>query len=105
MRSLIRPALFMIARLGLLLSVVAWVAGQWWQISLEVPFGSFGSGSLHLVCGSRGHAVIVFDPFSVRPVFELSFKRKSSFRSLTCQNQIFTGLNYLAKSEQIRQEL
>jgi len=35
MRSLIRPALFAIARLGLFLSVVAWIVGQWWSVDLK----------------------------------------------------------------------
>ena len=31
MRELIRPALFLVARVGLFLGVVAWVVGQTWQ--------------------------------------------------------------------------
>lgn len=34
MRELIRPTLFMVAKLGLFLSVVAWVASQWIQLHL-----------------------------------------------------------------------
>lgn len=35
MRSLIRPALFMITRLGLFLSVAVWAVGQWWTIRID----------------------------------------------------------------------
>lgn len=40
MRALIRPTLFMIARLGLFLVVVAWIAGQWWHAKASHPFGT-----------------------------------------------------------------
>lgn len=36
MRELIRPAFFLVARLGLFLSVAAWIAGQWWTPLLDV---------------------------------------------------------------------
>ena len=45
MRSLIRPLLFAIARLGLFLAVVAWIAGQrveWYSVLCPVPSGSAG---------------------------------------------------------------
>ena len=32
MRDLIKPSLFLIARLGLFLAVVAWGVGQWWNV-------------------------------------------------------------------------
>ena len=37
MGSLIRPALFMVARIGLVLSVAAWVVGQWRFINFRIP--------------------------------------------------------------------
>ena len=40
MRSLIRPALFAVARLGLFLSVVAWVVGHWWEVEIAGLCGS-----------------------------------------------------------------
>ncbi len=38
MRDLIQPALKIMARTGLFLSVVAWVVGQWWTVQLTAPF-------------------------------------------------------------------
>ena len=45
MRELIRPTLFIIARTGLFLAVVAWTVGQWWNVSflLPVPTGVAGA--------------------------------------------------------------
>lgn len=37
MRALIRPTVFMIARLGLFLAVAAWIAGQWQSVSFLLP--------------------------------------------------------------------
>ena len=37
MRSLIRPFLLTVARLGLFLAVVAWIVGQWRSVSLLLP--------------------------------------------------------------------
>ena len=36
MRSLIRPMLFMVARLGLFFALVAWIASQWWSVDAQV---------------------------------------------------------------------
>lgn len=36
MRELVRPCLFIIARLGLFLAVVAWVVGQWWSSAFRI---------------------------------------------------------------------
>ena len=38
MRELIRPALFVVARVGMFLSLVATIAGQFWQSSLNTGF-------------------------------------------------------------------
>lgn len=76
MRSLIRPTLFLIARLGLLLSVAAWIAGSWYDIeflahglrtklivdqsgltftrSWTQPGGQFGGGPGGAFMGSGG---------------------------------------------------
>ena len=35
MRDLIKPTLFIVARLGLLLAVVAWIIGQWWMVKVS----------------------------------------------------------------------
>ena len=51
MRSLIRPTLFMVARLGLVLSVVAWAVGQWRMSH------SLGTGT-HLVASAGVISVI-----------------------------------------------
>ena len=37
MRGLIRPALFWLARIGLVLSIAAWIAGQWWTVAWTGP--------------------------------------------------------------------
>ena len=50
MRSLIRPFLFAVARLGLFLAVVAWIVGQWWAIQIQTGLGWNLSG------GSNGFA-------------------------------------------------
>ena len=42
MRDLIRPTLFIVARTGLLLAVVAWIVGQW-KVA-EISVGHFGLG-------------------------------------------------------------
>jgi cbb3-type cytochrome oxidase subunit 3 len=42
MRDLIRPTLFILARLGLFLAVVAWIVGQWWQVTCALPVSSDG---------------------------------------------------------------
>ncbi len=42
MRDLIRPTLFIVARLGLFLAVVAWIVGQWWQVTCALPVSSDG---------------------------------------------------------------
>ncbi|MEO2016294.1 MAG: hypothetical protein ABGZ53_18195 [Fuerstiella sp.] len=40
MKNLLRMSLFIIARAGLCLAVVAWIAGQWWGgVSFSVPIG------------------------------------------------------------------
>jgi len=36
MRELIRPTLFMIARLGLLVAIAGWLASQWWNFELNL---------------------------------------------------------------------
>lgn len=38
MRRLIRPALLLVARLGLFLSVMAWLAAQRWDVSHDTPY-------------------------------------------------------------------
>ena len=38
MRQLIRPTLFLVARLGLFLTVAAWVIGQWWEIRIQTQW-------------------------------------------------------------------
>lgn len=37
MRDLVRPTLFMIARLGLFFAVVTWIVGQRWRLEIQVP--------------------------------------------------------------------
>ncbi len=37
MKSLIRPFLFTIARLGFFLVVTAWIVGQWWYVHFNFP--------------------------------------------------------------------
>lgn len=46
MRELIRPALFIIARTGLFLSVVAWIVSQWYVVTLW-------GNSIRLTCKPR----------------------------------------------------
>ena len=40
MRDLIKPTLFIVARLALFLAVVAWIVGQWWNGKVACPFGT-----------------------------------------------------------------
>jgi len=59
MRELIRPTLFMIVRLGLFLTVVAWSFGQWWTLSFAIPvndhtaLAGFGRTSIYFGVHSR----------------------------------------------------
>lgn len=45
MRELTRPALFMIARLGLFLTLLAWAAGQWHRFSVLIPVPTGTAGA------------------------------------------------------------
>lgn len=49
MRDLIRPTLFLLARLGLFFAVLAWVVGQWCMLDASIPFTSSCSFSVLLV--------------------------------------------------------
>jgi len=42
MKTLIRPFLFIVARLGLFLTVVVWIVSQWSAVLTEVPLGTAG---------------------------------------------------------------
>ncbi|MEO2019971.1 MAG: hypothetical protein ABGZ53_37025 [Fuerstiella sp.] len=44
MRSLIRPTLFLVARVGLVLSVGFWIVGQWWEVLVQM---SLAAGAIH----------------------------------------------------------
>ena len=37
MRSLVKPGLFWVVRIGLFLSVAAWGIGQWWYVHFNFP--------------------------------------------------------------------
>ncbi len=50
MQSLIKPALFWVARLGLFLSVAAWIVGQWWFVGLS----HVGAGITRMFVGQEG---------------------------------------------------
>lgn len=63
MRELIQPALKIMARTGLFLSVVAWVVGQWWETRFACP--SQGS-ELRLVVVDRGWIFLKDIPISYR---------------------------------------
>ena len=49
MRELIRPALFLVARLGLFLAIVAWVAGQFSLMSNYIGVIQIGTGPQNFV--------------------------------------------------------
>ncbi len=59
MRPLIRPVLFAIARLGLFLSVVAWVVGQWWSVDVK-------ANGLFALSSDKGIAVGAYSLSSLR---------------------------------------
>ena len=51
MKNLLRMSLFIIARAGLCLAVVAWIAGQWWSIE---SVGDFTAASAFFFTGQAG---------------------------------------------------
>jgi hypothetical protein len=68
MRSLIRPALFMVARIGLVLSVVAWIVGQWTLIAANSHSGRAGGFTVLLM--DEGVVVALGNPSVSKLTFE-----------------------------------
>lgn len=56
MRELIRPTLFMVARLGLFLAVMAWVMVRWWVIQICIP-------PVDYFAAINVHGLVITDPW------------------------------------------
>ena len=82
MRGLIQPALFIVARTGVFLAVVAWIVGQWWNVVAScnvagrlclLSFGPYGgvlgcssmAGTSRLVL-TQGYESATHFPFDLR---------------------------------------
>ena len=61
MRSLVRPFLFTVARLGLFLAVTAWIMGQRWTIYSTIPAVY---GVVEICVGDRSYEVSWWDVLS-----------------------------------------
>ena len=88
MRSLIRPTLFMVARIGLVLSVVGWVASQWYSIE---SFGGFTAASAFCVTGKSG-IIVGFTNFKVSWRFDVSEGQSRPMWAFDYSEPEFSGL-------------
>lgn len=99
MRSLIRPCLFAVARLGLLVAVVAWIVGQWRTVSLNA---SLAHQDLTCRCERRGYVVVLWDPpsmpFATDGFLTEPVAVEDGYSTLTFNEEVGEGFQYRASA-------
>jgi len=76
MKNLLRMSLFIIARAGLCLAVVAWIVGQWWGVQCHM---SSSKTSFQLVAMRNANLIRMSIQPVANPHFGISFDESRSF--------------------------